>query len=155
MHFFNHGCQHLRKSRSWCNGCSACIERPYTAREDPVGRQILREQPRVTSASLDLDALARLPEGSLGRAYVCFLRAHGVSPDTRCQVHYVDGELGYVMQRYREVHDMWHTLLGLPITVAAELTVKVVEYQQTRLPMTLLSAVVGPLRLPPQERAHW
>jgi len=38
-----------------------------------------------------------------------------VTPDSRSQVQFVDDvELAYVVQRYREVHDLFHTLLGMP-----------------------------------------
>ena len=36
-----------------------------------------------------------------------------MTPDTRLAVRIVDDEeLAYVMQRYREVHDLMHTVLG-------------------------------------------
>jgi hypothetical protein len=38
-----------------------------------------------------------------------------VTPDSRSQVQFVDDvELAYVVQRYREVHDLFHTVLGMP-----------------------------------------
>lgn len=33
---------------------------------DPIGRRILTEKPRINSTTINLDALAELPEGSLG-----------------------------------------------------------------------------------------
>lgn len=58
-----------------------------------------------------------------------------------------DAELAYVMQRYRELHDFWHVLFGLPPTVFGEIILKYVELAQTRLPVCALSGFVGPLRL--------
>lgn len=44
-----------------------------------------------------------------------------VTPDTRVDVKFVDNEeLAYVMQRYREVHDLLHTLLGMPTNMLGE-----------------------------------
>lgn len=44
-----------------------------------------------------------------------------VSPDTRMPPKFVDDEeLAYVIQRYREVHDLIHTLLGMPTTILGE-----------------------------------
>lgn len=44
-----------------------------------------------------------------------FLLSQRVTPDSRADVKFVDNEeLAYVMQRYREVHDFLHTLLGMP-----------------------------------------
>jgi ubiquinone biosynthesis protein COQ4 len=49
----------------------------------PSGRRLLRERPRITEASIDLDKLATMPEGSLGKAYVQWLKRNKVTPDTR------------------------------------------------------------------------
>ena len=53
---------------------------------DPTGRRILREQPRITSTSLDIQKLSQLPENTLGRDYARWLEIEGVSPDTRSAV---------------------------------------------------------------------
>src|SRR4051794_33005262 len=39
------------------------------------GRRLLEERPSIDTAHVDFAALARLPEGTLGRRYVEFLRA--------------------------------------------------------------------------------
>lgn len=52
-------------------------------RATPSGRSILRERPRITEESVDLARLAEMPEGSLGRAYVSWLKRNKVTPDTR------------------------------------------------------------------------
>lgn len=58
----------------------------------------------------------RLGRG-LGEAHGC----QRVSPDTRAPTRFVDDEeLAYVIQRYREVHDMLHTLLGMPTNILGE-----------------------------------
>ncbi|MEQ2187647.1 Ubiquinone biosynthesis protein [Goodea atripinnis] len=51
------------------------------------------------------------------------------------------------MLRYREVHDLLHTLLGMPTNMLGEVAVKWFEAAQTGLPMCALGAVLGPLRL--------
>lgn len=44
-----------------------------------------------------------------------------MTPDSRAHVKFVDNEeLSYVMQRYREVHDLLHTLLGMPTNMLGE-----------------------------------
>lgn len=107
-----------------------------------------RERPRIRLATLDLNEMASMPEGSFGREYLRFLEdnvsvwparfnssafwlwvlppeflcliyfpsvGQHVTPDSRADVKFVDDEeLAYVMQRYREVHDLLHTLLGMP-----------------------------------------
>ncbi|KAJ3033016.1 Ubiquinone biosynthesis protein [Rhizoclosmatium hyalinum] len=63
-----------------------------------------------------------------------------------------DEELKYVMLRYRQVHDMFHVLTGLGTSLEEEIAVKWFELAQTGLPMTLLSGVLGPLRLNSADR---
>ncbi|XP_058380158.1 ubiquinone biosynthesis protein COQ4 homolog, mitochondrial [Diceros bicornis minor] len=120
-------------------------------RRDPEGSQILQERPRISLSTLDLGKLQSLPEGSLGREYLRFLDVNRVSPDTRAPTRFVDDEeLAYVIQRYREVHDMLHTLLGMPTNILGEIVVKWFEAVQTGLPMCILGALFGPIRLSAQ-----
>ncbi|XP_018518424.1 ubiquinone biosynthesis protein COQ4 homolog, mitochondrial isoform X2 [Lates calcarifer] len=117
-------------------------------RNDPEGYTILIERPRIRLSTLDLSKMASLPDGSFGREYLRFLEDNHVTPDTRADVKFVDDEeLAYVMQRYREVHDLLHTLLGMPTNMLGEVAVKWFEAAQTGLPMCALGAVLGPLRL--------
>jgi ubiquinone biosynthesis protein COQ4 len=51
--------------------------------ESAEGRKILKERPRVNSATVDMNNLARCPEGTFGRSYVTWLERCGVTPDTR------------------------------------------------------------------------
>lgn len=120
---------------------------------DPVGRQILWERPRITLDSLDLDYLRLLPENLLGHTYVKWLDREGVSPDTRVPVRYIDDEeLAYVFQRYRECHDFYHAITGLPIIIEGEIAVKVLEFMNIGMPMPGLGALFAPLRLKPLQR---
>ena len=106
----------------------------------PTGRRILRDRPRITSTSLNLPYLRSLPENTVGRTYISWLDREGVSPDTRSQVRYVDDEeCAYVMQRYRECHDFYHALTGLPVVREGEVALKAFEFANTLLPMTGLS----------------
>lgn len=115
---------------------------------DDVGRQILRERPRITSTSLELDYLRALPENSLGNTYIKWLDREGVSPDTRVPVKYIDNEeLAYIYQRYRECHDFYHAITGLPIIIEGEIAVKVLEFMNIGIPMSGLGALFAPFRL--------
>ena len=49
----------------------------------PEGRRILKQRPRINSTTVDLAALARLPENTLGRTYVTWLEKAEVTPDSR------------------------------------------------------------------------
>ena len=51
----------------------------------------------------------------------CLCPCQRVTPDSRADVRFVDDEeLAYVMQRYREVHDLLHTLLGMPTNMLGQ-----------------------------------
>ncbi|ODV80363.1 ubiquinone biosynthesis protein COQ4, mitochondrial [Suhomyces tanzawaensis NRRL Y-17324] len=115
---------------------------------DPVGRQLLRERPRITSTSLNLEYLRLLPENSIGNTYIKWLDREGVSPDTRVPVRFIeDEELAYIYQRYRECHDFYHAVTGLPIIIEGEIAVKVFEFMNIGIPMSGLGALFAPLRL--------
>ncbi|KAJ8088528.1 Ubiquinone biosynthesis protein [Marasmius tenuissimus] len=116
--------------------------------KSPEGRQILKERPRINTSTVDMEALARLPDGTFGRSYITWLERTGVTPDTREPVHYIDDpELAYVMQRYRECHDLYHCITNFPVNVESELAVKYFEFVNLGLPLAGLSALFGPLRL--------
>ncbi|XP_043287145.1 ubiquinone biosynthesis protein COQ4 homolog, mitochondrial-like [Venturia canescens] len=132
------------------NALSHCLARMRLSQE---GLSILEEKPRINTKSLCLERLAELPEGTLGKTYHNFLLVNKVTPDSRDHVKFVDDvELAYVMQRYREVHDIFHAVLLMPTTMLGEVTVKWVEALQTKLPMCLSGAIFGALRLRPKQR---
>ncbi|KAJ4523541.1 Ubiquinone biosynthesis protein [Exophiala dermatitidis] len=119
---------------------------------DPTGRRILRDRPRITSTTMPLEKLRKLPENSVGRTYAAWLDREGVTPDTRDPVRYIDDEEeAYVMQRYRECHDFYHAVTGLPVWVEGEVGLKAFEFANTGLPMTGLS-LAAIIRLKPAER---
>ncbi|XDV20034.1 hypothetical protein PO909_025416 [Leuciscus waleckii] len=129
-------------------GHQALIKLRDRMRNDSEGCTILVERPRIRLSTLDLTQMSSLPDGTLGREYLRFLEENRVTPDSRADVKFVDNEeLAYVMQRYREVHDLLHTLLGMPTNMLGEVAVKWFEAAQTGLPMCVLGATLGPLRL--------
>lgn len=133
---------------------------PFTVRRlrdqmlaDPTGRQILREKPRITSTSLNLDYLRSLPSNTLGAEYIKWLDTENVSPDTRLAVRYIsDPECAYVMQRYRECHDFYHAITGLPVVMEGEVAVKAFEFANLGIPMTGLAAFSEPFKLKKDQR---
>lgn len=65
-----------------------------------------------------------------------------------------DPELAYVMQRYRECHDLYHCIFNLPVNFEAELALKYFEFANLGLPMAGFAAAFAPLRLTSQKRAR-
>ena len=104
---------------------------------------------------------------TFGQAYGRFLLEHGFDPDERKPIQHMDNihnsnnnndslsslsDTAYVMLRYRQCHDYWHALTGLPPTVLGELALKWLELFQTGLPIAALSGTVGSLGLTTQEQ---
>ncbi|THH08930.1 hypothetical protein EW145_g2375 [Phellinidium pouzarii] len=124
--------------------------------ESAEGRRILKQRPRINTRTVDMSALAALPENTFGRSYVSWLEHCNVTPDSREPVHYIDDpELAYVMQRYRECHDLYHCVLSLPVDGLSEIAVKAFEAANLGLPMAAMSATLGHLRLSPQRRTRY
>jgi ubiquinone biosynthesis protein COQ4 len=97
-------------------------------RMSPTGSRILREQPDIVPRLADRAALAALPEGSLGRAYLAFVEREGISAEGILQaslegVGVLTGPsgLGFVRRRARDTHDLWHAATGYHGDVAGEL----------------------------------
>ena len=123
---------------------------------DPTGRRILRLRPRISSNTLSVEKLRQLPANTVGRAYVDWLDREGVTPDTRSQVRYIDDEeCAYVMQRYRECHDFYHAVTGLPIVREGEVALKAFEFANTLIPMTGLSMLAVAMLKPSERSRFW
>jgi len=123
--------------------------------KDETGLRILTEQPRVNQETVHIDDLSSTKPGTFGYAYAEFMRRHTFDPNERGprnNTYIVDPRLSYVMLRYRQNHDFWHVLTGLPPTVLGELGLKWLEFIQMGLPVAALSATVGSLRLSESEQ---
>ena len=117
----------------------------------PEGAALLARRPEIGAETLE--AARAAPAGSLGAAYAAFMADHDFDPEARSGVSLVDDpELAYVMTRYRQVHDFWHVLAGLPPTVLGELGLKCFEMVHLRLPVSALSALAGPAALGAADR---
>ena len=102
-----------------------------------------------------MEGLRSLPANTVGRVYAQWLDREGVTPDSRSEVQHIDDEeCAYVMQRYRECHDFYHAVTGLPIVVEGEVALKAFEFANTLLPMTGLS-VFALTRMKPTERRRF
>ncbi|CAF0820946.1 unnamed protein product [Rotaria sp. Silwood1] len=123
---------------------------------DPEGDEILKKRPVINTTTVDLNHLKTLPAGTLGKEYSNFLAKYTLTPDARRPVSFIDdADLAYVMRRYREIHDLTHVTLGMPINMLGEVTVKWFEGIQYGLPMCVLAAFFGPLRLGPRHTAKY
>ena len=129
--------------------------------QDPVGRRILQDRPLVSKATIPFAALieqSKQPttqeESTFGQAYGTYLREHEFDPDARDPVRYFDpaSDEAYIITRYRQCHDFWHALTGLPPTVPGELGLKWLELFQTGLPVAAMSCTAAVWTLPWNEQ---
>lgn len=111
---------------------------------EPEGREVLRARPAIDCEHVDLAALARLPEGTLGRAYSDFLRARNLTPEVFVPPREVrDERVRYLSQRMRQTHDLWHVLTGYDTDVIGEVELQAFMYAQLRTPFSLVVALFG------------
>ncbi|HEU4538027.1 MAG TPA: Coq4 family protein [Polyangiaceae bacterium] len=108
-------------------------------RANEVTAKALRERARV--GRVDLAALGRLPEGTLGRAYADFLRAAGLDP-SNLPVLESRNEFQWFAAHLYETHDVWHVATGFGPDVAGELGLQAFYLAQfeSPLPVAILAA---------------
>lgn len=114
----------------------------------PEGRRLMAERPELSSELVDYDHLRTLPPSTLGGAYVRHLDDNGLSADYQAAAtrHVDDPDMAYLMRRFRQTHDVWHTLLGIGIAGHEEVLVHSFSYGQLRLPVSALVIVFGTLK---------
>lgn len=121
-------------------------------KSSPAGRELLRNKPLITENNLSTPLLRGLSDGTFGKLYIEFMDHHGYSADERSEVRFMmDPDLAYTMARYRQVHDFWHVLSGLPPTVEGEIALKCFEFRVTGLPVAALGGLLGQVKLNAQE----
>ena len=131
--------------------------------QSPAGRRLLEGQPDIVDRLADRAALARLPEGSLGRAYLAFVESENISAEgiraaaTQGTVGDVPlpAPLDYVHARMRDTHDLWHAVTGYRGDVLGEAALLAFILAQTKAPGVALVTAIGLLktRRSPEARA--
>lgn len=111
-------------------------------KQNPRFAAVMQARPRL--GAVDLDALARLPEGTVGRAYAEFMRARGLDHE---DLVLVDGEreLDFLRNHLRETHDLWHVVTGFDTDIAGELGVQAFYLAQFAGPLPVLLLGLGML----------
>ncbi len=104
----------------------------------PQGRALLKDRPALLPLLEDREALAALPEGSLGRAYLAFCEREGIDAAGLVDASHVgeleedvEEELRYVADRMRDSHDLWHVVVGCRTDLAGELAILAFTTAQT------------------------
>jgi ubiquinone biosynthesis protein COQ4 len=112
------------------------------------GNKLLLTKPLITEETLNIERLRNLPNNKFGKNYTNYMDNHNFSADLRSPVRFMlNEEHAYIMLRYRQVHDFWHVLSGLPPTLLGEVALKLYEFHITGLPVCVIGGIVGQLKL--------
>lgn len=124
-----------------------------------TGRRVLAEQRELLPRLEDRGALAALPDGSVGRAYLTFMEAGQLSADglvMASQGTYdenVPPAMDLFRRRMRDAHDLTHTLTGYGRDGLGELCLLAFMNRHSRQLGQLLIIAMSWKRLPPPARA--
>jgi ubiquinone biosynthesis protein COQ4 len=116
--------------------------------QTPDGQRLLAERPELSSDRVDFTHLRALPPTTLGGAYARHLDHNGISADYQAAAtrHVDDPDIAYLMRRFRQTHDVWHTLLGLGIAGHEEVIIHYFSYGQLHLPVSVLVMAFGTMK---------
>lgn len=123
-----------------------------------AGQRLVSERADILRLLADRQYLGSLPEGSLGQAYLAFLKQENITPDGLVEASATDreplpGELGaeltWLHHRMRDTHDLWHTVTGYHGDLVGEASLLAFTFAQTRNPgigfIVAASLLVGPM----------
>jgi ubiquinone biosynthesis protein COQ4 len=112
----------------------------------PSGRRLLEHKPDIVELLGDRAALARLPEGSLGRAYLDFVERENISAEGiraaddagTLDDRQLEPPLDWMAMRMRDTHDLWHAAIGYSGDVLGESSLLAFTFAQTKNPAIAL-----------------
>ena len=113
---------------------------------DPIGRDLLARRASLDTRSIDFAVLGALPDGTLGREYVRFLRDNGIDPEVWRPPHAWEDRSSWLSHRLRQTHDILHVLTGCASDVAGEVVLQAFTFAQLRTPSCLVIALFGTLK---------
>ncbi|MEY2928254.1 MAG: hypothetical protein RL367_2731 [Pseudomonadota bacterium] len=123
--------------------------------ESPRGQALMAREPFLPDMLDDHATLENLPEGTVGRVYVDFMRAEGLTAAglvaESLKMHpgrprYQD-QIGWYADRLRDTHDLFHILTGYGRDALGEQCVLGFTYGQTRNLGNFFIAYLGGLEL--------
>jgi ubiquinone biosynthesis protein COQ4 len=110
---------------------------------DPDGAELLRTKPAIDSSTVA--RLRALPAETLGGAYARMLDSNGLDADLFQRPASLPEDIGYVAQRIRQTHDLWHVLTGLGTEIPSEIALQAFSYAQLGQRFSFLIATFGTL----------
>lgn len=119
----------------------------YERMVDELSPEQAERLKELTFRGTDLDELAKLPEGTFGRAYVDFFRRQNVKA-----TGYMDAwpamakvvERSWIVRRSLKLHDMHHVLLGFPCDPPGEWGITAFTVRNNREPNHAVALVGFP-----------
>lgn len=102
----------------------------YQVRSHPNGRRLFKNKPDLLAVLNDQDYLASLPFGSLGHAYLSFLKTNKLDAGVFGEAETIrpiaeknnwDDSFYYMVVRGTALHDMFHTIGGYGPDMAGEM----------------------------------
>jgi ubiquinone biosynthesis protein COQ4 len=124
------------------------------------GRRLLRESPDLLALLLDRASIEALPENSLGRAYLRFLAAEGITVEGLYQAsiegrgiedHELPKDVEFFRNRMRDTHDLWHVVTGYQGDIVGEAALLAFSFAQVQNLGVGLIASVAFMRGPQRE----
>ncbi|WNG20277.1 Coq4 family protein [Cystobacter fuscus] len=135
-------------------GLCAALARDFSRHEE--GRRLLAERPSLRASALDMDALEKLPSGSLGHTFARYFRDQGLSPIETLSPPKNDAQ--YVATRLRETHDFHHLVTGYDTDVMGEMELQAFTLGNLHLRtsfLILLQTAKLPQRVPGFDAAQY
>lgn len=120
-------------------------------RETPEGEKLLNERPTLQAHNIDLRALARLPEGTVGRAFAKYFEDNKLHPFST--PYELRNDQDYIVKWYRETHDLHHVLTGYTTDSLGEMELQAFAWGNLGLRTSrfilFFAALLRPHGLPP------
>ena len=116
---------------------------------DEGGRRLLDNQPDLVEKLADRAALAQLPDGSFGRAYLEFVERENISAEgiraaaAQGMERPLPAPLDFISARMRDTHDLWHVVTGYSGDVLGETALLAFIFAQTWNPGVGLIIALG------------
>jgi ubiquinone biosynthesis protein COQ4 len=122
-----------------------------------AGRRLTALRPDIVDRLADREALARLPQGTLGRAYLAFVERENISAEGiraagakgMANDAPLPPPLDWVHARMRDTHDLWHAATGYAGDVLGEIALLAFTFAQTWNPAIALIIVIGLIKSAP------
>lgn len=120
------------------------------------GRTLLAERPTLQKGRVDLEALGRLPEGTVGRAFAEYFAKNKIEPFS--SPYEIRNDTDYLIKWFRETHDLHHILTAYSTDPVGEMELQAFALGNLGFRVSVLilvfAALLRPHDLPPMQK-YW